>query len=834
MEPNIHEAHRMERRGRRLPAVVLIGVIVVLGATWAGLAGFLGGNAAFGTMQDLEENYVCDTSEMNLDFPNLGTLSSVFTADGVLLGELTERNSQPVPLDEMPDIVIAALLSAEDRDFYSHEGINFKAIFRAALANYQSASVTGGSTLTQQVVKQNFLTSDRTIERKLCEAVVAAELERRYTKDEILEFYINSVFYGSNAYGVKAASQEYFGKGLEELTAAEAATLFIPVRNPTLYHPRNEPGNTLAARNRTIDQMVRNGFITAGEGAAAKESSLGVQPRQSFEELAPQVMIAVRQELLRNDGYGLGATYGERKKAVFGCPAADTACEGGGGLKIRVTVDYGLQQEANDVLRAWFRPGFEGPTGAIAMVDNASGAIRVMASGLEFGDDIEAGQRPYDLATVGARQPGSAFKPITLAAALENGKADGTPVTLGSYWDKSSPAAIDCGFPCVDGGNIWTVHNASGNTARSLETLESATYNSRNAVYARVVSAIGPETVVEMAGRLGIESNLRPYPSITLGAFGVSPLEMAAVYSTFANQGARLEPYLIERIEAPDGTVLYEHERRPEQVLSPSIAAAVSTTLEKVVQAGTGRRADIGRPQAGKTGTATDQKDVWYVGYVPQFTAAVWVGYPDAQIPLEDFTVWNDLEGKEQFFRTASGPRLAAPIWKQFMQSAVRTLPPLAFPEEPPGTAVYRQTPFTKVPDLSEVASTEDALDLVFAAGLNGTVVEIPSVAPQGEILGTNPLAGTPMRQNGAVKIHVSSGVAPVVAMPSLVGLNIADVAAALDRFTRDTGIVLAWTAQNLAVTDPALWGRVVTTEPGARTPVTQQQPVTVFVGRQP
>jgi len=371
MEPNIHEAHRMERRGRRLPAVVLIGVIVVLGATWAGLAGFLGGNAAFGTMQDLEENYVCDTSEMNLDFPNLGTLSSVFTADGVLLGELTERNSQPVPLDEMPDIVIAALLSAEDRDFYSHEGINFKAIFRAALANYQSASVTGGSTLTQQVVKQNFLTSDRTIERKLCEAVVAAELERRYTKDEILEFYINSVFYGSNAYGVKAASQEYFGKGLEELTAAEAATLFIPVRNPTLYHPRNEPGNTLAARNRTIDQMVRNGFITAGEGAAAKESSLGVQPRQSFEELAPQVMIAVRQELLRNDGYGLGATYGERKKAVFGCPAADTACEGGGGLKIRVTVDYGLQQEANDVLRAWFRPGFEGPTGAIAMVDNA-------------------------------------------------------------------------------------------------------------------------------------------------------------------------------------------------------------------------------------------------------------------------------------------------------------------------------------------------------------------------------------------------------------------------------------------------------------------------------
>ena len=471
MEPNIHEAHRIERRGRRLPAFVIISVIVVLGATWVGLFGFLSGNAAFGTVEDLGDAYLCDAEAIALEFPNLSTLSEVYTSDGVLLGKLTERNSQPVAIDDTPELVIAALLSAEDKDFYDHQGIDFQAIFRAALSNYSSSSVQGGSTLTQQVVKQNFLSADRTIERKICEAVVAAELERRYSKDEILEFYMNSIFYGSNAYGAQAAAQEYFGKDLDELTLAEMATLFVPVRNPTFYHPRNQPANAIAARNGIIDQMVRNGFVSDVDGREAKRQPLGVVPHQGFEELSPQVMIAVRQELLRNDGYGLGENYAERKRAVFGCPAADTTCAGGGGLRVHVTVDFDLQEEANRVLRAWFRPGLEGPTGAIAMVDNSSGAIRVMASGLDFGTDLEAGQRPYDLASQGARQPGSAFKPITLAAALENGTEDGRPVTLGSYWDKSSPAEIDCGFPCSEGGNIWTVHNATGNTPHGLESL---------------------------------------------------------------------------------------------------------------------------------------------------------------------------------------------------------------------------------------------------------------------------------------------------------------------------------------------------------------------------
>lgn len=824
----------MERRGRRLPAAVIIGLIVVLGATWVGLFGFLTTNAAFGTVQDIESVFVCDTEGLELDFPNIGALSEVYTSDGVLLGKLTERNSQPVPLDEMPDVLIGAVLSAEDNDFYEHEGIDFKAIARAALSNIGGSDVQGGSTLTQQVVKQNFLTPERTIERKICEAVVAAELERRYTKDEILEFYINSVFYGSNAYGVKAAAQEYFGKDLDDLTIAEAATLFVPIRNPTFYHPRNEPANTLAARNRTIDQMVHNGFITAEEGATARRDPLGIIPHQGFEELAPQVMIAVRQELLRNPGYGLGETYGERKRAVFGCPAADTSCEGGGGLRIAVTVDYGLQEAANGVLRAWFTRGPSGPTGAIAMVDNATGAIRVMASGLDFGTDIDAGERPYDLASQGARQPGSAFKPVTLAAALESGRLDGTPVTMGSYWDRSSPALIDCGFPCSEGGNIWTVHNANGDTPQSLETLEAATINSRNTVYARLVTAIGPEKVVDMAQRLGIEGGLRPYPSITLGAFGVSPLEMAAAYSVFANQGMRHEPYLIETIEDASGNLLYERDHRPQLVLSPSIAATISSTLERAVSAGTGTQADIGRPQAGKTGTATDYRDVWFVGYIPQYTAAVWVGYADAQIPLEDFSVWNDLEGKEQYFQRAFGGSLAAPIWKQFMDTAVVGVAVAGFPEQPQGAAVYLQTPFAVVPDITEAVDADNAVDLVYAAGLAADVRAVASTRPQGSLIGTEPLAGTPVRQGSEVHVLVSNGVSPVIPMPNLVGLNAAEITPELAEVQSETGVELVWEAVDMPVADPSLWGRVVKTAPGPGAGVSNGQVIQVFIGTEP
>ena len=832
MEPEIRSVERKERQRRRFPALIGLGVVVLVAATWVGLFNFLGVNSAFGTVETVSAEYLCDTSAYSLEFPNISTLSSVRTADGEELGQLTERNSIPIALQDTPDLVIAALLSAEDKAFYDHEGIDFSAITRAAVGKATGNPSGGGSTITQQVVKQNFLSDDYSIERKICEAVIAAELERLYDKDQILEFWANSVFFGSNAYGISAASHEYFGKDLDELTIAEAALLPVPIRNPTFYHPRFNPDNAIAARNRTIDRMVINGYILPAEATAAKAEPLEIVDQQRVESLSPQVMIAVRQELLRSNRYGLGETYAERKRAVFGCPAAVTDCDGGGGLTIDITLDNDLQQEANRILRAWFQTGLGGPTGAIATVDNTTGAIRVLASGLEYGTDIEAGQRPYDLASQGARQPGSAFKPFTLAAALESGDRAGNPVTLGSYWDDSSPAVIECDSPCSADGNLWTVHNAGGASGKGLRTLESATYNSTNTVYARLVDAIGAEPVVDMAHRLGITSPLQPFPSITLGAVGVSPLEMSAAYSTLANFGERVEPYLIDRITAGDGTVLYEHDVEPRQVLSDQIAAAVVGAMEKVVTNGTARRADIGRPQAGKTGTATDSRDVWFVGFVPQLTTSVWVGYADSQLPLEEFTVWNDIEGQEQFYRRAYGGTLAAPIWNQFMTYATAQLPPIDFPEDPSGTSVYRQTPFATVPFTADTVRA--TIDNLYAVGLEGIVEEVPSTQPAGALMGMVPIPGSKVRQGSSVIVKVSSGIAPAVEMIDLRGLSQAEATVRLESFQAFIGQPITWSFSEVAVSNPSAIGTVISTSPEHGVPIGPNQSIVVRIGVAP
>jgi membrane peptidoglycan carboxypeptidase len=830
MEPNIHEAHRGDRTRRRLPAFILLAVVTVVGAAWVGLFGFLGSNAALGTVEDLEERYFCDVAAMDLSFPDVSRLSRVTTADGIELGKLSERNSQPVPLDEMPELVVGALLSAEDNSFYQHDGVDFKAIVGSAIRGAE----TGASTITQQVVKQSYLSADRTLERKICEAQVAAELEERYSKDQILEFYANSVYFGSNAYGVRAAGQEYFAKDLEELTLAEAATLVTPIRNPTIYHPRQNPQNSFAVRNRTIDLMVANGYATAQEGEAAKQRPLGVVPHSTREELDPLVMLAVRQELLDSDDYGLGDSYAERKRALFGCPAADTTCEGGGGLHIEITVDYDLQTEANRILRAWFRPEYEGPTGAIATIDNESGAIRVIASGVDFGDDLDAGERPYDLASSGARNAGSAFKPFTLAAALEGGDLEGRPVTLASLWDRSSPAVIDCGYPCSADGNTWTVENAGGNAGHDLQTLESATYNSTNTVYARVIDAIGPEAVVDTARRLGITSQyLKAYPSITLGAASVSPLEMAAAYSTIANYGRRVEPFLVQRITDASGSVIYEHEVRSEPVLDRSVAAVVVSTLEKVVSQGTGTRADIGRPQGGKTGTATDHTDVWFAGFVPQLTTVVWAGYPDRPVPMERFTIWNDLDDKEQAVQRAFGGTVAAPVWRQFMEYATADLPAADFPEEPVGSDVYRIVPRTVVPDLNGLDIGEVVV-AIYGAGLRLDRLDADSSLPAGQIISVVPRAGTALRQGATVSVVVSTGQRAPALVPDLVGLPLGDITAALNAVREKNDIQVTWTIEYVVVSDGSKWGHVVATDPAPSSVIADGATIKVIIGQQP
>ncbi|MBT8203000.1 MAG: penicillin-binding protein, partial [Acidimicrobiia bacterium] len=614
-EITIHQAEWRERRGRLVPALAILLVAGVFMGAWVGLFAFMGANPPAKAYDWVEETLLPETNPGGIpQFPNLSRLSTLFSADGVQLAELSLRGSLPVSIEAIPEHVSGAILAAEDGDFYSHRGADFESTLRAAVATVRGTSIQGGSTITQQVVRNlGIVGREKTVQRKIAEIAWAAEMERKYSKDAILEFYLNSVYFGWNAYGIRAAGLEYFGKELSALSVGEAAALATIIRNPSLYDPRDttpnergQIGQRLVEERRVsvLGEMVELGLITEGEAeaAAAIPLSATVIPHQNFPEPAELVRISAVGSLLNDPKFDavLGTTPEDRLVAIFGCPADDVDCELEsrlkGGLKITTTVDFEFQQRANEILRSWLPVspgGAAAPTGAISTIENATGAIRVMAGGLDFGDDIEAGQRDYNLATEGQRQPGSSAKPFALAAYLEQGGS------LNSYWNISSPLVIECDVPCgPNGGLEWTVRG--GRAAGGLRSLEASTYFSTNPTFAQIAVEVGPEAMAEMANRLGVSAELPLVYSLALGAGEVSPLDMSAAYSTFANYGVKHDPYLIERIEDEEGNVLFEAVPTGERVLDEALAAVIVNTMEKVVSVpgATGNRANIGRPQA--------------------------------------------------------------------------------------------------------------------------------------------------------------------------------------------------------------------------------------------
>jgi penicillin-binding protein 1A len=809
MDIPINEVERLERQGHRVVAAAVLSSIVLVAATWLGLFVFLGANAAHGTLEDLRESWIPDVTSMPLEFPDLSRLSEVYTADGVLLGKLTERNSQPVELENIPNLVLGALLSAEDRNFMEHRGVDFRAVARALLRDLGGGPTEGGSTISQQVVKMNFVGTEPTLQRKVAEAAIAIEMERRYSKQQILEFYANSVFFGNNAYGVRAAAQEYFGKELADLTIAEAAALMVPIRNPSLYDLRRDSSIPLRARNAVIDIMVADRYITEAEGEAAKAEPIVVAPRQEFHDPAPQVLLAARDTILNDPSFGLGATFLQRKRALFGCPADDSECEGGGGLKVFTTVDFSLQEHARRILQEWFPPGSDGPTGAIAMVDNRTGATIVMASGLDFGTDIDAGQRQYDLATKGRRNPGSAFKPFGAVAALEQG------IPLHSWWDHTTPQELEFG-----GTEPWACSNA-GTNEPGIRTLESALIASTNTVFCQVAIRVGGEAIVDAAHRMGIRSPLAPVPAIVLGAQAVSPLEMASAYSTLVNDGDRLDNYLIERIEDADGNVLYQHETTRTAALAPPVAAAIRTTLELAVSQGTGGNARIGRPQGGKTGTHEGFTDAWFVGFIPQYTTSVWVGFPDRQVSMRSLTI------RDTFYARVFGSSIPAPIWREFMTVVTEGLPIVDFTPPPPGTSAYYTTPRIDMPDVEDLELAE-AGDLLYKSGLAFTVTMVNADKPEGHAVGTDPEAGSRVSQGTTVELFVSTGVIPTAPMPDLVGRTQAEVSAILAALRSSTQIDFTWVFIEVPTANFFNANRVTATDPAAGEPVDEDTEISV------
>ena len=821
----IHNLESKTRYGSRYVAGFLILISSILLAGWVGFFVFLPIKSSMEVVTSLEEKFLPRAEGMVLNFVSLSEPSTIITSDNQILDELHDGlNRDPIRLSEVPSFVINTLLAAEDSNFYLHEGVDFVAILSAALDNLRGVT-RGGSTITSQVAKQSFVGDEISVRRKVAEAVVAAELERRYTKDQILEYYINSIYWGSGAYGIQSAAYEYFGKDIREITLDEAATLVVIIRSPAYYNPRKYPERVIERRNDVLNIMLKEGFIVDIQARSAKLAPLNIVDSVQIDSQAEHVVAEVKRQLLNDPQFAvLGNTKEERKKKIFGCPSDDTSCTGGGGLNVYITLNLEYQQHANQILNKWVPSNSVDeendepkPTGVITLINNFTGAIEVMASGIPFEEE------QYNLATQGKRNPGSAFKPITLLAALESGSK------LYSYRDSRSPVEIDCGYPCApDGiGTKWVVRNygtsitadrylnkiaaqdraielqcvgyhiediknidffkqfplvsnldeiqdnseklieigkalnqidEDGNTiiyqldtsgvnfpegtvvitdpelieqqanttqiniesetqyifkpcndkseynrsVKLLDTsgmisLEEATRRSINTVFAQMASELGGEKLASTANRIGIDSEIEPVISLTLGAGAVTPIEIASAYSSFATNGVLAPTYLIERIEDSNGVILYQNiVSQRVSIPDPGAAAAVRKTLEVAAQYGTGTRAALeDRPIAGKTGTHQGFREAWFIGFIPQYTSSVWIGFAEEQLPL------TDVEINGEVIKNVSGGRVPAPMWKEFMTKVVEGLPVIEWPNDPSDLEKYYEIPTVIIPELA-------------------------------------------------------------------------------------------------------------------------------------
>jgi membrane peptidoglycan carboxypeptidase len=562
-----------------------------------------------------------------------------------------------IPFDEMPRTLQHAVIAVEDQDFYHHGGIDPIGILRAAWTDLVARdTVQGGSTITQQLVKniyageyredpetgeRTYVVPPRTIGQKVRESLLAIKLEREFTKDEILATYLNTVYFGRGAYGVQAAAQTYWQKDASELTILESATLAGLIQAPSTFDPVDDPdGAALTRRNYVLDRMVAEGYLSAERAAEMKAEPIttnAIEPGINFGPKIGYFLDYTRRELLNRPSLTEGDVFG-------------------GGLSVTTTLDAEMQRAAEDAVEGILvTPG--DPQAALVAIDPRTGEVRAMYGGENFN------QEHVNLATGHGgtgRQAGSAFKVFTLAAAMQQG------YDLNETW--YGPGTLEIDDPrCYTNGEPWELSNASDSESGYFSLLN-ATSHSVNTVYAQVALAVTPEAIVDVAHAMGIRSPLEPVCSITLGTQSVNPLEMTAAYATLAARGEYHRPTPLQEIEFANDDV--DVIGGPgQQVLDRNDADLVTYALETVVTSGTGTNAAIGRPVAGKTGTAQNYWDAWFCGYTPQLATCVWVGYREAQIPLEN------IEGYSAVF----GGTIPALIWHDFMTTATADMEPRDF-----------------------------------------------------------------------------------------------------------------------------------------------------------
>jgi penicillin-binding protein 1A len=575
------------------------------------------------------------------DLPRLTTLkdyspyivSEVYSEDETLIGEFFVERRTVVPLAQMPRMLSRAFIAAEDARFFEHRGIDYWRILGAAFRNIEALDVVqGGSTITQQIAKSFFLTPERSVARKVKEAILAQRIEHYLTKNEILFLYLNQIYLGEGAYGVGAAATTYFGKPVQNLTLAECALLAGLPPSPNNLSPLRHPKKARERQLYVLNRMVERKMITKDQAQKAQAEEIRLKPRgpKSYYD-APYVVEQVRQYVEQK--YGTETLYK-------------------GGLKIHTTINSEMQKMAQRAVQKGLEEfeerggkgkGREQVQGALVALDPTTGYILAMVGGRDFSSS------QFNRATQAKRQAGSAFKPIVYAAALDKGF---TPATI----------IVDEPFSYIDvpGKEPWQPQNFDREFWGPITFRKALTF-SRNVPTVKIAQSIGVEYLIDYAANLGIKTKLEPNLSLALGSANITLLDLTRVYGVFASQGYRAEPILINQIQDKDGNVLEETEPSSVEVISPQTAYLITSLMQSVIQEGTGQRAKaLGRPAAGKTGTTNDTRDAWFVGYVPQkIVAGAWIGY-DIEKPL----------GTHE-----TGAVAALPIWLEFMKEAVNDIP---------------------------------------------------------------------------------------------------------------------------------------------------------------
>lgn len=640
---------------------LLVPVLLVLGAIAAGV----GAGMILYSFWDLPEVRALEEYKPSIT-------SRVFSADNELLAEFFTENRTPILLSEVPETFLQALIATEDNRFYSHPGVDLRGIARALYRNIRAGTVLeGGSTLTQQLAKILFLTPEKSYVRKLKEMVLALRIEQRYTKQEILTLYCNQIYFGSGAYGVEAAAQTYFGKHAKDLLLVESALLAGIPRSPRSYSPFREPERALGRRSYVLNRMAHLGFISSQEAEDSKKIPLPAPRPVVTGGPAPYFVEYVRQRV--EERFGSSILYS-------------------GGLSIYTSIDRGMQVRAEEALRSGLqkiesrlgrkkRPAGAQPLqGAIIAMEPVTGRIRAMVGGRDFRES------QFNRAWQAYRQPGSAFKPILYAAALERGYGPAEMLD-------DSPLAIT-----INRSTVWKPENFT-RTYGGPVTLRKALAHSLNVPSVRLLQKVGLAQTIRFAQRLGIRSQLASVPSLALGSSDLTLLELTSAYAVFAGQGVRAEPNSIMMVSDSTGRALYVNDAATEQVMREETAYLATSLLRGVIEHGTGWKARaLGRPAAGKTGTTNDYHDAWFIGYVPNLVAGVWIGYDDHR----------SIGPRE------TGSQTALPIWVDFMKRALQEHDPEEFIV--PSGLVFRQ-----IDPRSGLLSTEQCPASIREAFLPGT-----------------------------------------------------------------------------------------------------------------